>query len=314
MTNFKHLTATELSAYSLGSLEKNESQKLGRHLLNCAECRKLLPMPSAERFWAIVMTDDDIKGAPEKEESENFLSSLSSLLKFEFGLVWGGAALIIIFSFSFLLWLGMADSSSEVAKNFDNESGSELNFSVLKQTPIRENSTSSTNSNRAVAIPTPKSLKLDSPKPRISQNNAGQNFKKPSLKQPNETISATRGVSAKCGESNSVEIEFSADKENFVFRWKAVPKATKYHLYISDDKEILIDEFETEAQTSFVLQKPLDPQKTYKWKIIVTLENGQTIVSDSQKFTVKDLQSKQKKTGSRRNSAIRCSMNSLVEN
>lgn len=274
MTNFKHLTATELSAYSLGSLEKNESQKLGRHLLNCAECRKLLPMPSAERFWAMVMTDAEVTDAPEKEESENFVLSIGSFLKLNYGFVWGGAALII-FSFSFLLWLGMADSSSEVAKNFDNESGSELNFSVLEQTPIRENSTSSTNSNRAVAIPTPKSLKLDSPKPKISQNNAGQNFKKPSLKQPNETISATRGVSAKCGESNSVEIEFSADKENFVFRWKAVPKATKYHLYISDDEEILIDEFETEAQTSFVLQKPLDPQKTYKWKIIVTLDNGQ---------------------------------------
>ena len=309
MTNFKHLTATELSAYSLGSLEKNESQKLGRHLLNCAECRKLLPMPSAERFWAIVMTDDDIKDAPEKEESENFLSSLSSLLKFEFGLIWGGAALIIIFSFSFLLWLGMADSSSEVAKNFDNESGSELNFSVLEQTPVRENSTSSPNSNRAVAIPIPKNLKLDSPKPKISQNIINRDFNKPNLEQPREKFAATRGVSAKCVENKTIEVEFSEDKESFVFRWKAVPKATKYHLYISDDEEILIDEFETDAQTSFVLQKPLDPQKTYKWKIIVTLENGQTVVSDSQKFTIKDFQINQKKIAPKKNSETRCSEN-----
>jgi hypothetical protein len=314
MTNFKHLTATELSAYSLGSLEKNESQTLGRHLLACAECRKLLPMPSVERFWAAIMTDSEIKDAPQKEDSENFLSSLSSLLKLQSGLLWGSAALIVVFCFSFFLWLGSADSSREVVQTFENELGSELNFPSPVQTPDKENSTSSTNSNRAEVIPTPKNSKSESPKPRISQNNVGQNFKKPSLKQPNETISATRGVSAKCDESNSVEIEFSADKENFVFKWKAVPKAVKYHLYISDEEEILIDEFETETETSFVSKKPLDPQKTYKWKMIVTLENGQSVVGDSHKFTVNNLQSRQKKTGSRRNSAIRCSMNSLVEN
>jgi hypothetical protein len=314
MTNFKHLTATELLAYSLGSLEKNESQTLGRHLLNCAECRKLLPMPSAERFWAIVMTDDDIKDVPQKEDSENFLSFLSSLLKLQSGLLWGSAALIIVFCFSFVLWLNSADSSREVVQTFENELGSQLSFPVPVQTPDKENSTSLTNSNRAEVVPTPKNSKAESPKPNISQNNSGQDSKKPTLKRPNETISATRGVSAKCGESNSVEIEFSADKENFVFKWKAVPKATKYHLYISDNEEILIDEFETETETSFVLKKTLDPQKTYKWKIIVTLENGQTVVGDSQKFTVNNLQSRQKKTGSRRNSAIRCSTNSLVEN
>ncbi len=311
MTNFKHLTATELSAYSLGSLEKNESQTLGRHLLNCAECRRLLPMPSAERFWVMVMTDAEVTDAPEKEESENFVSSIGSFLKLNYGFVWGGAA-VIIFSFSFLLWLGMADSSSEVAENFDNESGSELNFPVLEQTPIRENSTSSTsstNSNRVIAIPTPKNLKLDSPKPRISQNIINRDFNKPNLKQQPGKFAATRGVTAKCSESKTIEVEFSGDKESFVFRWKAVPKATKYHLYISDDEEILIDEFETEAQTSFVLQKPLDPQKTYKWKIIISLENGQTVVGDSQKFTIKDFQINQKKIAPKKNSETRCSEN-----
>lgn len=308
MTNFKHLSEAELSAYSLGSLEKNESQTLGRHLLKCAECRKLLPMPSAERFWAVVMTDSEIKDAPENEESEGFVSSLGSFLKLNYGFVWGGAA-VIIFSFSFLLWLGMADSSSEVAKNFNNESDSEINFPILEETRIIENSTSSTNSNRAVAIPTPKNLKLQSPKPRISQNIINRDFNKPNLKQQPEKFAATRGGNAKCSESKTIEVEFSGDKESFVFRWKAVPKAAKYHLYISDDEEILIDEFETEEQTSFILQKPLDPQKTYKWKIIVTLENGQTVVGESQKFTIKDFQINQKKIAPKKKSETRCSEN-----
>lgn len=314
MTNFKHLSNSELLAYSSGSLEKSESQTLGRHLLNCAECRNLLPMPSAERFRAIVMTGAEITDAPQKEESENFLSSLISFLKLESGFVLGGGALIIIFSFSFLLWLNSADSSREVVRTFDKKSGSEFNFpplpSLPAETPIKDNSASSTNSNRvatiAATVPILKNLKPDSPKPKISQNNPGQDSKKPGLKQTNETVSATRGVPAKCGENKTIEIEFSADKENFVFKWKAVPQAAKYHLYISDDEEILIDEFETEAETSYVLKKPLDPVKTYKWKIVVTLENGQTILGDAQKFTVENLRSVQENLKGKKKSEIRC--------
>ncbi len=99
-------------------------------------------------------------------------------------------------------------------------------------------------------------------------------------------------------------------KENFVFKWKKIPKAAKYHLYISDDEEILIDEYETEAETIFVLKKQLDPLKTYKWKIIITLENGQTLPGPSNKFTVKDFQTKQMKPEKKQNSKIRCSTNS----
>jgi len=310
MTNFKHLTQIELVAYHSDSLAKDERHEIGKHLLHCAECRKLLPMPSVERFWAAIMTDSEIQDAPQKEDTENFLSALTSFLKLQSGLLWGGAALLIIFCFSFLLWLGSAESSREVVQTFDNELSSELNFPSAVQTPIKENLTSSADSNRPV-VPTPQKLKLDSPKPKITQNNLSQDFKKPSLKQPpGETISATRGSSAKCSENREVEIELSLSKENLVFKWKKVPKAVKYHLYISDDEEILIDEYETETETTFVLNKKLDPLKTYKWKIIVTLENGQTIPGPSNKFTVKDFQTKQMKSEKTRNADVRCSANS----
>lgn len=311
MTNFKHLTQIELVAYHSDSLEKNERHEIGKHLLNCAECRKLLPMPSVEKFWAAIMTDSETQEVPQKEDTENFLSSVTSFLKLQSGLLWGGAALLIIFCFSFLLWSGSTDSSNEVVQTFDNELSSELNFPSPVQTPIKENLTSSADSNRTVVIPTPQKLKLDSPKPKISQNNLSQDFKKPSLKQPPaETISATRGSSAKCSENKEVEIELSLSKENLVFKWKKVPKAVKYHLYISDDEEILIDEYETETETTFVLNKKLDPLKTYKWKIIVTLENGQTIPGPSNKFTVKDFQTKKMKSEKTRNADVRCSANS----
>jgi hypothetical protein len=307
MTNFKHLTQFELSAYHNDSLETPERHEIGKHLLHCAECRKLLQMPSVEKFWAAIMTDSEIQNAPQKEDTENFLSSLTSFLKIYSTLLWGGATLLIIFCFSFLLWLGSADSSREVVQTFANESGSEINFTLPVQTTVKENPSSSTNPKRAEVMPTPKNLKLDFPKPKISQNNLSQDFKKPTTKQLGETISATRGVSAKCSENKQVEIELSLNKENLVFKWKKIPKAAKYHLYISDDEEILIDEFETGSETSYTLNKSLDAAKTYKWKIIVTTEDGKTIVGDSRVFTIKGLQFDQNKSGGRNKPQIRCS-------
>lgn len=307
MINFKHLTKAELAAYSLGTLDTGKSHKIGRHLLTCAECRRLMPMPSVERFWTAIMTDSEIKEATVKDESENFLSSIYSFLKLQSGLLWGGASLVIILSFSFLLWLSLSNSGRELVQNYENDS--ELKFPLPMLTPTNEKQISSTNSNRAVISSTPRISKTEVPKQKTIENISRQDFNKPILKQQDNKIVATRGVSAKCSENNSIEIEFVTSNENFVFKWKAVPKATKYHLYISDDEEILIDEFETPNETTFVLKKSLDPLKTYKWKIIVTLEDGQQVIGDSQKFTMKDFQTKQKKIETKRSSETRCSAN-----
>ena len=315
MINFKHLTKAELAAYSQGTPEMGESHEFGRHLLNCAECRRLMPMPSVDRFWTAVMTDSEIKDATKKSEEDaklslvSILSAFSSFLKLQSGLVWGGAALAILLSFSFLVWLSVADSSREVVQTFENDSGSELNFPLPIVTPTNEKPVSSSNSNRAVVNPTPKISKTEVPQQKIIDNSSRQNFNRTNLNSQKETVVATRGVSAKCSENNSIELEFLVSKENFVFKWKAIPKATKYHLYISDDEEILIDEYETETETTFILKKQLDPLKTYKWKIIVTLENGQQIVGNSQKFTMKNFQLNQKKIETKRSSETRCSAN-----
>lgn len=299
MKEREHLTKNQIAGYRTGEFDALKTHEIGRHLLKCESCRRSLPAPTFDDFWNAVMNEREIEQNATSEELETSRHSILSYFPQIFGqfsgLAWGGAALIIILSFSFLLWISSADSSREVVQTFNNELSSELNFPLPMQTPIKENLTSSTDSNPAVVVPTPKNLKSDTPKPKISQNKLSQDFKKPTLKQPSETISATRGVSAKCSENKEVEIELLLSKENFVFKWKKVPKAVKYHLYISDDEEILIDEYETDTETTFVLNRKLDPLKTYKWKIIITLENGQTIPGPSNKFTVKDFQTKQSK-------------------
>lgn len=293
MTNFKHLTQIELLAYHNDTLEKAERQKVKKHLLNCADCRKQLPLPSVEQFWAAIMTNSDTIEAPVKVKTEvsqiSIFARFSSFLKLQSGLLWGSALLIIIFSFSFLLWLSVADSSRIVVQKFENESGSELKSPTPTVTSTNGNPASSANSNQVVVNPTPKISKRED-KPKILQNNSRRELNKPNLKEKKENISTVRGSSTYCNEEENIALEFVANKENFVFKWKKVPNAVKYHLYISDDDEILIDEFETEKETTFILKKSLDPLKSYKWKIIVTLENGKTLVSSSQKFKVNNFQ------------------------
>ena len=68
-----------------------------------------------------------------------------------------------------------------------------------------------------------------------------------------------------------IEYEFAGQGAGeVVLKWKKVDGATGYHVYISDDDEILVDEYETD-QTSYVFKKPLDPEKNYIWKMVIEL-------------------------------------------
>ena len=306
MKNIKHLTQPEILAFAKDSLPQGEANEIGRHLLQCEMCRKLLPLPSVEQFWAAITKEiepdyEPMTGKP-KLNMVSTVSSISSFLKLQSGLLWGSALLIIIFSFSFLIWLSVADSSREIAGKLENGAGSELNSPIPEETPTNKNSA---NSNQVVVNPSPKITKPKLPKQKIGQSISSQNLIKSNLKQ-REVVSAARGIASNCQEEKNIALEFTTSKENFVFKWKKVPKAVKYHLYISDDDEILIDEYETSNETTFVLKKPLDPLKNYQWKIIVTLENGNKVIGSSQKFTVKNFQTYQIKPEKRRDSESRC--------
>ncbi len=311
MKNFEHLTLNQISSYAGGGLSEHDSDEIGRHLLKCADCRKLLPLPTVEQFWSAIMTEIDDKAENERErEISSIISGWSSIWKQNSGLIWSGAALVVLIGFSALIWLNFSGShNSEVVHSFEinTDLSSEIPFPIANQESVNPDRISSEKTNRSVVSPTLKTKRAELPKSQAARTDVNRILESPKKRQQ---ISETRGVSAKCNEGENVEIEFTSDKENFVFKWKKVPKAVKYHLYISDDDEILIDEYETEAETTFVLRKPLDPLKTYKWKIIVTLENGQTVPEPSNKFTVKDFQTNQKKPERKQNSNIRCSANS----
>ncbi len=207
---------------------------------------------------------------------------------------------------------------TEVAQNFEpaqsvfNQSGDEqINLpSVL---PTVENGNPSLPAATSHTITKPDSPATnDAPKRNLKTASRNDFNPKTVLKiggSEKANISSTRGGSSvlpKCG-AVAVEMTTGSKGEAVTLKWKKVPNAAKYHLYISDDDEILVDEYETEQETSYVLKKPLDPVKTYQWKVVITLEDGSTVIGDSQKFTIKNLQSNQKKSERKEKSDIRCS-------
>jgi hypothetical protein len=331
MNRSEHLTENQLTEYFGDALEREAKHAIGRHLLLCDFCLKRLPQPTPEQFMAALMTENetDEDSPDERKSPATRLESIAQLLKQPkvFALSAAGTMALVLF-FTAFFWLGAAKSSemeSEVTKNFEikdaqsvfNQTGEEIINSPSESSTVESNNPSSAASTRIVAEQNSvASTSNNAPKQNLKTASRNDSNPKTSVKSANSekaNISSTRGgfTVPKCSNNVAVVMMTGLESETVTLKWKKVPKAAKYHLYISDDEEILVDEFETERETAYVLKKPLDPVRTYKWKVVVTLENGNTVIGDSQKFTVKDLKSNQKKSEKKEKSEIRCSEDKL---
>lgn len=323
MMKIEHLTDNQLNAYfGDPALERGAKHEIGRHLLQCDECLKKLPQPTPAHFWAALMTDEIDAGTSEEKESlAERLKFIASQFKQQNVLVWSAGALAILLFFSAFVWLAAVKSSEperEIAGNFENIQ------SVIDQTePDRVQKTSVfpdvQNTNRSTDAPSnilsEKKISISGRNlPKRNPSTIVQNSSKAEtqVNLPNDkksSISATRGGESpnECGSEGQADLAIELIGENIVLKWKKVPNASKYHLYVSDEDEILLDEYETEQETSYVLKKPLDPQKIYKWKVVVTLEDGKTIIADSQKISIKNLRLDQENLKRKKKSNVRCS-------
>lgn len=327
MNRSEHLTENQLTEYFGDALEREAKHAIGRHLLLCDFCLKRLPQPTPEQFMAALMTDEADDSLDEKITLAERLNYILQSLKQPKVFALSAAALAVLIFFSAFIWMGAAKSSEmekEVAQNFEP---AQSIFNQNSDEPINPPSTFPTVDNGNPSSPQVTSRTTAKPNSPATNNSAKHNLKtlsrtdfgtKTPVKSANSekaNISLTRGGSSvppKCNSAIAVEMATGSKGEAVTLKWKKVPRAAKYHLYVSDDEEILLDEFETVESTSYVLKKPLDPLKTYKWKVVVTLENGQTVTGEGQKFRVKDLRSDQKKTKKKENPDVRCSEDKLI--
>lgn len=342
MNRSEHLTDNQLADYFGGALKGDAKHHIGRHLLQCDFCLKRLPQPTVEQFWAALMTDENADDfVDERESLAARLRLIVQKLMQPKIFALSAATLAIVLFFSAFVWLGAVkstDTEKEVAENFaikdtqfvlsgdeddsvnlpqsfpNAENGNHFSSSqnVESKLPIFEDIKTGNRSPARITAGRNSAVSVETqPKqnPKLSlRNDFSRQIKSEMPREEKATVSSTRGGNLpKCGNQQSIDSAAGMIEGAIILRWKKIPNAAKYHLYISDNEEILFDEFQTNEGTSYLLKKPLDPLKTYKWKIVVTLENGETIVGDSQKFTVKDLKSDQKKSKKKEKSDIRCS-------
>ena len=316
MRSFEHLTRKQLSDYSLGSTGKRALREIGTHLIGCETCRAELPPPTPVQFLNAVLFEASENEEIVVNEPHGLVETFAALIyplrqKRVFMLT--GAALLVLLATSFLLLLNKPGQPRiDFARSVENES-LEPKFRQDEIVALIQNTTNDSGSNSA--------------HPQASDGNktmliANLNIKNRTISPPNSfekksrnqisgaergNISTSRGGSSPCGDQRSIGFEYVQRSGEVVLKWEKVPKAVKYHLYISDDEEILIDEFETSDQTSYLLKKSFDNGTVYKWKVVIELENGRTLIGVSQKFTSEDLQPKQKGIKKRLNTEIRCS-------
>ncbi len=296
MKTSEHITSNQIAAFSAGSLAASDSRTVGGHLIRCGECRSLLPIPDPTQVWTAINREHDFG---ELQRTRSLTSSkppypltVVGLFGKRNRLAWAGGMLAIVVGLTVLFIFSVSNKQSnetEVARSFQVEN------SVPTPNPIQTNEMNTvvtSNSESDSDIKT-SSISKDREWPKHRRNlpsrTAAMNVRTTSAAGRN--IASTRGATEPCGVGGAIEVEIGSNKSDIVLRWKPVPKAARYHLFVSDDNEILVDEFETDRATSYVLKKPLDPAKSYNWKIVITLESGQKLYAEARKFSAKDFQS-----------------------
>lgn len=289
-----HLTRNQIEAFGAGALAASDSRVIGGHLIRCVECRSLLPLPNAARVWIAITSETDYSEATQDRNPSSvertFGGSFAGLFGQRNRLALACGMLAVVVSLGAMIILSVSNE-----RNRDTDVARSPEFGNLPHDdrPNEWNAITSRDPGSNSAAKEPNSNITDRGARELREKPAAlatSSAKRP-VRSNNRNISATRGETTPCSLGKALDVELHSSKTDLVLSWKPVPRASKYHLYVSDDSEILIDEFETEQETSYVLKKKLDPARSYKWKIVITLESGQNLYVDSKKFTAKDMRS-----------------------
>ena len=312
----EHLSDEQLGGYYARAFSPDERLEIGRHLLGCDICLARLPAPTLEQMRGIVAGAPRERVVGRRDARPAVVSLAAAARKFRIG--YGGlalkaAALVLLAAVSYLLLVGMRGLDGEdlaVARSFEDGpievekippsklEWQEKNVAVALP-PFKENDTL-VNSGKH-----PKNRERPPEKARTAQK-----AKEPSPRAL--IVSSTRGGGGGCSETEDLAArEAIGPQKEITLRWKKVPRAVNYHLYVSDDDEILVAEFETASETVYALKAPLQTGKTYHWKIAVTLENGETIYSDARKFRISGEMRIVPVAGRRRDAQVRCAKTSV---
>lgn len=275
--NQNHLSAAEVAIFREESLS-SRSIEIGRHLLICKECRAKLPSVTTQEFRNCVLDPEVLNDAKETFTSRLLLYvRLPRLSVARAGVFAGFAILLLAGLYLVRVQSGSMDSEPMLAKNqtapVQSESAPPASRSVIDPPSAASQHPISNEPEKKDEY----SERRQAPK-RIIQTPG----RKPVAKAPAIQTTETRGDENPCSGGATVSLESNTNGKEIFLKWNPVKGATSYDIYISDLDENLIDHFESDSQTQYRSTVELEPERTYRWKLIITLGNGNKIVGPPQ--------------------------------
>ena len=283
--NQDHLSAAEVAMFREDSFS-SRSIEIGRHLLACKECRAKLPSVTPQEFRDCVL-GADIPRLDESEQEYRFLN-LPVLSYARVGAI-AGFAVLLLAGIYFVSVQGLNSSGDIVVRS--NEPPIETVFEVKP-----EGSVAGTSSGERDHAATRSTIQTDLSTRPSNKKVSQVTTRKVATKVPEVRNSETRG-NLPCGGQRSVGLEARLTETGLLLRWNKVRGTVKLSVYLSDLDEKLIDHFETVDRTSHLVSAKLENETVYSLRLIVTLESGERIVSESQNFKVGDLTNNAKSIG-----------------
>lgn len=282
--NGEHLQISEIALFRKGSLSREEIRQASRHLLTCSDCRDLLPKPSREEFLRSLFVEQDSTSEKLGSASSHGDGPFSFFNGFRQTLQpIAVVALLMILTggLSFLIFLEpSAPTDGNLIASVENSPSSESD--QILPAPGTD-----------IYLP-PDSDRMGGSKQETGLTKQGQAIKaekpkgKPSKlsKLSNSIETQTRSVDGPCGFKEPMHFETSSSDDGIRLTWGKVTDASKYSVYISDLEEKLVDQFETDKNTFYVSKAKFERGTVYKWRLVITLNSGETIVGDAQNFSL----------------------------
>lgn len=298
MTSEEHLHISDILAFRERRLSAMDHTSATRHLLQCPECRDRLPLPTADEFWRCLMGSDEETleasgiGAGRTPATDYLAGKLFGRLAIR-NAIFASFLLIAILGFSLFLLMprGYSENENLVGAVGDNDLQDALH-QVKPDGPVHGEVS---NTRASASSPGSRRSRSETADTKASKAIAGRK-KETILKTNNRAIpnmrslrqAKTRG-NLPCGGQRVVALGAKQTDAGLLLTWEKVPGAASYSVYLSDLDERLIDHFETADATSYLVKAALDSATAYRFRLIVNLENGERVVSESQNLKISDL-------------------------
>jgi len=282
--NGEHLHISEIALFRNGPFSREEAREATRHLLICRDCRDLLPKPSPEEFLKYVLLEQDNNSEKLNSSSRHnggFFSFLDGFRPMLQPIAVVALLMIVTAGLSFMILFEPSASTDEnlVASVKDNQlTDSDQILPVPGHEIYQPSNSNRIGDSKSEAGLTNRRQAIKPEKPK------GKPLQVPASSTRVET--QTRSVDGPCSFNESISLETSVSDDGIRLTWNKVTNAAKYSVYISDLEEKLIDQFETDDETSYVSGANFERGIVYKWRLVITLNSGKTIVGDSQNFSL----------------------------